>query len=109
MTYQFTAALVQGLGGRVHAVRLDRVVQGAYGATVEAEGPQGVARVDARSSDALNLAVLTDAPVFVAPDVLADCMSRQESDSAEAALMHRALTATPMTIRKADRPEELRE
>ena len=109
MTYEFTAALVRGLGGRVREVRLDRVVEGAYAATVEVEGPQGVAQVDARSSDALNLAVLMDTPVLVAPDMLADCMSRQEGDSAEATLVRRALTAGPMTIRRADRPGDLRE
>lgn len=38
MTYQFMLALVQGVGGRVREVRLDRIVQGAYAATVEAEG-----------------------------------------------------------------------
>ena len=108
MTYEFTAALVRGLGGRVREVRLDRIVEGAYAATVEVEGPHGVALVDARSSDALNLAVLTDAPVFVAPEVLADCIGRQEGDSAEAALLRRALTSDPMTIRRADRPEDLR-
>jgi bifunctional DNase/RNase len=109
MTYEFAAALVRGLGGRVREVRLDRIVEGAYGATVEVEGMQGVALVDARSSDALNLAVLTDAPVLVAPEVLADCIGRQEGDSAEAALLRRALTCDPMTIRRADRPEDLRE
>jgi bifunctional DNase/RNase len=109
MTYECAAALVRGLGGRVREVRLDRLVEGAYAATVEVGGPQGVALVDARSSDALNLAVLTDAPVFVAPEVLADCIGRQEGDSAEAALLHRALTSDPMTIRRADRPEDLRE
>jgi bifunctional DNase/RNase len=109
MTYQFTAALVHGLGGRVCEVRLDRIVEGAYAATVEIEGPQGVAMVDARSSDALNLAVLADAPVFVAPEMLVECMSRQEGDSAEAVVLRQALTAGPMTIRRADRPEDLRE
>ena len=106
MTYQFTAALVRGLGGRVREVRLDRLIDGAYAGTVEVEGPQGVALVDARSSDALNLAVLVDAPVFVAPNVLADCTGRQAGDSAEAALMRQALTASAMTIRRADRVEE---
>ena len=53
MTYQFTAALVRSLGGRVREVRLDQIVEGAYAATVSVEGPQGVALVDARSSDAL--------------------------------------------------------
>lgn len=61
MTYQFTAALVPGLGGHVRAVRIDRLVDGAYAATVEVEGPTGVQHVDARPSDALNLGALTAA------------------------------------------------
>jgi len=101
MTYQFTAALVRSLGGRVREVRLDRIVEGAYAATVEIEGPQGVGLVDARSSDALNLAVLTDAPVFVSSEMLADFIGRQEGDSAEAALLRRAIAAAPMTVRRA--------
>jgi uncharacterized protein len=103
MTYQFTAALVRSLGGRVREVRLDRIVAGAYAATVEVDGPLGVELVDARSSDALNLAVLTQAPVLVAPAMLADCLARQESDSAEAAQLKRAIAARPMTVRRADR------
>jgi bifunctional DNase/RNase len=103
MTHQFTAALVRSLGGRVREVRLDRTVEGAYAATVEVDGPQGVGLVDARSSDALNLAVLTQAPVFVAPEMLADCVGRQEGDSAEAAMLQRAIAAGPMTVRRADR------
>jgi bifunctional DNase/RNase len=71
-TYQFTAALIGSLGGRVREVRLDRIVDGAYAATVEIEGPGGAGLVDARSSDAPNLAVLTDAPVFVSTQMLAD-------------------------------------
>jgi uncharacterized protein len=103
MTYQFTAALVRSLGGRVREVRLDRIVEGAYAATVEVEGPQGVGLVDARSSDALNLAVLTQAPVFVALEMLADCISRQEAGTAEAALLQQAVAAGPMAVRRADR------
>ena len=102
MTYQFTAALIRSLGGRVREVRLDRIVEGAYAATVEVDGPQGVELVDGRSSDALNLAVLTQAPVLVAPQMLADCFDRQGGDSAEAALVRRAIAAGPMTIRRAD-------
>ena len=68
MTYQFVAALVQALGGRVRQVRIDRGVEEAYVATVEVDGPPGVQAVDARPSDALNLAVLVQAPIFVAPE-----------------------------------------
>ena len=99
MTYQFAAALVRSLGGRMREVRLDRIIEGAYAATVEVEGPHGVALVDARPSDALNLAALMDARIFAAPGVLADCIGRQEGDSAEAGMLQRALTAGPMTIR----------
>ena len=102
MTYEFTAALVRSLGGRVREVRLDRIVEGAYAATVEVEGPHGVGLVDARSSDAVNLAVRTQAPVFVAPEMLADCIARQEAESAEAALLQRAIAAGPMAVRRAD-------
>jgi bifunctional DNase/RNase len=70
MTYHFAAALMRGLGGRVRQVRVDRLVEGAYAATVEVEGPLGMQSVDARSSDALNLAGITDTQVFVSPHVL---------------------------------------
>jgi bifunctional DNase/RNase len=46
MTYQFVAALLEGLGGRVRQVRIDRLVAGAYAATVEVEGPLGVEFID---------------------------------------------------------------
>ena len=59
--------------------------------------------VDARSSDALNLAVLVGAPIVVALEMVEDSDQRQEGDSAEAILMRRALTAPPMTITKAER------
>jgi bifunctional DNase/RNase len=100
MTYQFTAALVRGLGGRVRQMRLDRLEAGAYAATVEVEGPLGVEVVDARASDALNLAVVVDSPIFVALEVLADCETRQQGDSAEATLLRQALMAPPMTIKR---------
>ena len=103
MTYQFMAQLVRSLSGRIREVRLDGLVAGAYAATVEVEGPQGAELVDARSSDALNLAVLTAAPILAALEVLEDSDGRQEGDSAEAVLMRRALTTPPMTVKKAER------
>jgi uncharacterized protein len=101
MTYQLMGELVRSLGGRIREVRLDALVDGAYAATIEVEGPTGVELVDARSSDALNLAVLVGAPVAVALEVLEDCAGRQEGESPEAMSMRRALMASPMTIRTA--------
>jgi uncharacterized protein len=101
MTYQFVAALVQALGGRVRQVRLDRVVEETYLATVEMEGPPGVQPVDARPSDALNLAALVQAPIFAAPEVLQEAEARRAGDSPAAARLRRALVVPPMTIEQA--------
>ncbi len=70
---------------------------------VEVEGPAGVERgIGARSSDALNLAVLLGIPIFVAPEMLDDCARRIEGDSPEAVMARRALTAPAMTFVRAD-------
>jgi uncharacterized protein len=98
MTYQFVAALVQALGGQVRQVRIDRVVEDVYLATVEAEGPLGVRSVDARPSDALNLVALVQAPIFVAPEVLQEAEARRSGDSSGAARLRRALVTSPMTV-----------
>jgi bifunctional DNase/RNase len=98
MTYQFAAGLVQALGGRVRQVRVDRLVEETYIATVEVEGPLGVESVDARPSDALNLVALVQAPIFVAPEVLQEAEARRQGTSAEAARLRRALEAPPMTV-----------
>jgi bifunctional DNase/RNase len=98
MTYDFATALVRGLGGHVRQVRVDRLVEGIYAATVEVEGPLGAQSVDARPSDALNLAAITDARVFVSPGLVDDFERLQDGDSAEARLLRLALTVPHMRI-----------
>jgi len=48
---------------------------------------------DTRCSDALNLAVLADAPVLAPAEMLAGCIGRQAADSAEPVLLRRAVAA----------------
>ena len=98
MTDDFAAALVRALGGHVPRVRLDRVEEGAYAATAEVDGPLGTQEVDARASDALNLAARTGAAVFVSPAVLDDFRERQDDEAAGASLLRLAPTVPPMTI-----------
>jgi len=104
MSPQFAAGLLRALGGRVRQMRIDRLVPAlggtAYGSTVEVESASGVELVDARPSDALNLIALVPAPVFVAPEVMADAEARREGDSPEAILLRRALEAEQMTVRQ---------
>jgi bifunctional DNase/RNase len=105
MSPQFAAGLLQALGGQVRQVRIDRLVTvvggTAYGATIEVESPAGVVIVDARPSDALNLVALMPAPIFAAPEVLADAESRLEGDAREARLLRTALESKQMTVGRA--------
>src|ERR1700722_7454334 len=67
MTYQFMASLVAAAGSAVRSVRVARVADEIFYAQVTLRGG---AVVDARPSDAINLAAVTGAPVFVASELL---------------------------------------
>lgn len=67
MTYQFMASLVAAAGSAVRAVRVTSQRDGIFYAQVMLRGG---ATVDARPSDALNLAAITGAPVWAAAELL---------------------------------------
>jgi len=67
MTYQFMAALVAAAGSSVRSVRVTRIADEIFYAQVTLRGG---AVVDARPSDAINLAATTGAPVLVASELL---------------------------------------
>jgi bifunctional DNase/RNase len=120
MTYQFTSNLVSATGGRVVEVRITGLTEGVFYATVVVEGPASVGEVDARPSDALNLALVTGSPIRVdrrlleEPDatkrtewrgyptataaIVAEVHHQHERDVADAAAACRADTAdSPQT------------
>jgi RNA polymerase sigma factor (sigma-70 family) len=66
-TYAFAASLLDAAGGRVEEVRIARLEGGVFYAEVVLAGG---ASLDARPSDALNLALIADAPIVVDPAVL---------------------------------------
>jgi bifunctional DNase/RNase len=66
-TYQLTVSLLAAAGGQVDAVEVAALTAGVfYARLLLADG----SAVDARPSDALNIAVLVDAPVRVDPGVI---------------------------------------
>gem|GEM_PF-281044 len=69
MTYALASQLVDAAGARVADVRVTRLSERTIYAEVTVETPDGAHRVDARPSDALNLALVTGAPVLVEPAV----------------------------------------
>ena len=66
-TYQFTAALLAASGDRLREVRITSLTDEVfYAQAVLASGTV----VDARPSDAINLAAVSDAPVYMAAELL---------------------------------------
>jgi RNA polymerase sigma factor (sigma-70 family) len=63
MSYQFAASLLEACQGEVVEVRIDKLVESTYFATVVVETSSGTHEADARPSDALNLAALTGAHI----------------------------------------------
>lgn len=61
--YQFAAALFDAAGGGIREVRISKVVEKTIYAEVVVEGSAGTRVVDARPSDAINIALLTGAPI----------------------------------------------
>lgn len=67
MTYQFVASLLAGSGTGLREVRITSLTDGVfYAQAVLTNG----ATIDARPSDAVNLAAITGAPVLVAAELL---------------------------------------
>jgi bifunctional DNase/RNase len=103
MAPHFAAGLLDALGGNVRRITIDRLVDidrwgRAYAATVDVDGPLGSSTVDARTSDALNLALVVSSPVFAAVDVLEEAAARRTGYSPEAKLLRRALEAEPTRL-----------
>jgi uncharacterized protein len=76
-------ALVDALGGRLVEVRIDRLDEGTFYATVVVDGPRGTVSVDARPSDALNLALAVGAPVRADEGVLEQAAAEADQVAAE--------------------------
>lgn len=74
MTYTFTQRLIEACGGHLHEVRIVRLTDNVFYAEAVVDGPQGRRAIDARPSDALNLAVLAKAPIRVSPTVIEEAM-----------------------------------
>jgi uncharacterized protein len=70
LTDSFTASLLRAAGGRLREIRVERLAEGTFYASAVVDGAQGVAEVDARPSDALNLALVAGAPIRVAAEVI---------------------------------------
>ncbi|HEY6311627.1 MAG TPA: bifunctional nuclease domain-containing protein [Streptosporangiaceae bacterium] len=61
--YKLAAGLVEAAGSQITEVKITRLLESVFYACVVVQGPAGPREVDARPSDAVNLAVASGAPI----------------------------------------------
>jgi uncharacterized protein len=71
LTADLTARLLEATGGRIERVTISSLRDETFYAVVRVVGGDGAQGIDARPSDALNLAARVDAPIFVDDEVMA--------------------------------------
>lgn len=70
LTYNFFSSLLQGIDAQLEEVHIVALKKDTFYAVVKMLCGKKTSEVDVRPSDAIALAVLNDAPIFVAEDVL---------------------------------------
>jgi RNA polymerase sigma factor (sigma-70 family) len=90
--YKMAAGLVDAAGARVTEVRITQLIAPIFYALVVVEGPGGPREVDARPSDAVNLAMVTGAPVRVNAELFA-VMTPGTHDAIKARKVMRSATS----------------
>lgn len=80
LTYDFAAGLLRASGGKLHEVRIGRLEGETFIASAVIDGPAGQKQIDARPSDALNLALHLGSPIRVDSEVLAAAGSVREGE-----------------------------
>lgn len=70
MTYELAARLLEAAHARIERVAINKLHEEVFYATLWMKSGDSVQEVDARPSDALNLALRANAPIFVAPEVM---------------------------------------
>ena len=64
-TYKLAVSLVEAAGARIEEVRITRLLDQVFYACTIIQGPAGRQEVDSRPSDAVNLALVTGAPIRI--------------------------------------------
>jgi uncharacterized protein len=81
LTYETMASLLAAVDGRITEILITKVEDGVFYADAVVEGAGGSARVDLRPSDALNLALVTGAPIRASAQALTDGLKTERADA----------------------------
>jgi uncharacterized protein len=86
MTHDLLTKIINTLNGEVSRITISEIVENTFYAVVDIKSKDGtkVEKIDARPSDAIAIAVRTNAPIFVSENVMAKAkMVNSEKDEEE--------------------------
>jgi bifunctional DNase/RNase len=83
MTHDLLKSIIEAAGYRVAKIRVTKLHDQTFYAALDLTSDAGSIEVDARPSDAIALALRTEAPIYVAEDVLSEAEVRTEKADAE--------------------------
>jgi RNA polymerase sigma factor (sigma-70 family) len=69
LSHQFMASMLEVLGGELEEVHIEKLEDNVFYAVARIRRGDTVKELDCRPSDAMNLAVLTDSPIYVKEEV----------------------------------------
>ena len=78
--YKLAAGLVEAAGSRITEVKITRLLDSVFYAGVVVQGPEGPREVDARPSDAVNLAVATGAPIRLNSELFGAALAHDDGE-----------------------------
>ena len=81
MTYNLTASLLHAAGAPLREVRITRLTPPVFYATVIVDGPAGPQEVDARPSDAVNLALVAGVPIRMDSRLLSEANTAHTAEA----------------------------
>lgn len=83
MTHDLLKNILDGIGITVQQITVNDLKENTFYATIDLNHNGKVIRIDSRPSDAIALALRTDAPIFVAENVVAQAKNIEVSEEKE--------------------------
>jgi len=98
--YKLAAGLVEAAGSQISEVRITRLLSSVFYAMVVVQGPAGPREVDARPSDAVNLAVVTGVPIRVNAELFAASARDPDADARRVSFPSATADIAAETVRR---------
>ena len=98
--YKLAAGLVEAAGSQITEVRITQLLSSVFYAIVVVQGPAGPREVDARPSDAVNLAVVTGVPIRVNAELFAASARDPDADARRVSFPSATADIAAETVRR---------